>query len=270
MRSGLGATRPPLRVLLVEDDPQSRRFAARVLEAAGAHIELASNGEAAIAAAAHQPYDLILMDLHMPGIDGADAALAIRAAERDAGRAAAPIVALTGHVDRALRDRCRSAGVTDFIVKPLAPDALVGAIERWGGNGAAPDGQQVAGSNAPSGAATTPDAGITGTRDSAPISLNPDPLVADLVPGYLRDRRRQLAESRDLIGRREFGAIERMAHDFKGTGSAYGIPDVTRLARDLEIACRRNDVAKVVGVIDELDDVLARAQQEVGERRDRP
>src|SRR4051812_5482040 len=198
MRSGLGATRPPLRVLLVEDDPQSRRFAARVLEAAGAHIELASNGEAAIAAAAHQPYDLILMDLHMPGIDGADAALAIRAAERDAGRAAAPILALTGHVDRALRDRCHSAGVSDFIVKPLSPQALVGAVERWVGS-----------------------ADITGTRDAAGITLNPDPLVADLVPGYLRDRRRQLAESRDLIGRREFGAIERMAHDFKGTGSAY-------------------------------------------------
>lgn len=254
MRSGLGATRPPLRVLLVEDDPQSRRFAARVLESAGAHIELASNGEAAIAAAAQQTYDVILMDLHLPGIDGADAALAIRAAERDAGRASAPILALTGLVDRALTDRCRSAGVSDFLVKPLSPQALVGAIEKWAGNGDA---------------STSPRADIPGTRARADIGLSVDPLVADLVPGYVRDRRRQLAESRDLVDRHEFAAIERLAHDFKGTGSAYGIPDVTRLARDLEIACRTHDVAKAVGLIDELDDVLARVQQEVGEQRDR-
>ena len=269
MRSGLGATRPPLRVLLVEDDPQSRRFAARVLEAAGAHIELAASGEAAIAAAAHQPFDLILMDLHMPGIDGADAALAIRAAERDAGRASAPILALTGHLDRALRERCRSAGVTDFIVKPLSPHALVGALEKWAGNSAATELPPVARSDTPAGAVSSPAADLTANRDLAGISLDPDPLVADLVPAYVHDRRRQLAESRGLIGRREFGAIERMAHDFKGTGSAYGIPDVTRLARDLEVACRANDAAKAAGVIDELDDVLARVQQEAGERRDR-
>jgi CheY-like chemotaxis protein/HPt (histidine-containing phosphotransfer) domain-containing protein len=266
MRRGLAANRPPLRILLVDDDPQSQRFAARVLKAAGAHIDLASSGEAAVAAASRHAYDLILMDLHMPGIDGADAAVAIRAAERDAGQGPTPIVALTGHVDRALRDRCRNAGVNDFVVKPLSTRALSDAVAKWAGGRATFDEPPPAEHETQPGAIVTSAVNVPDAPARADITPDVDPLVVDLVPGYVHERRRQLVESRHLIDRREFRAVERMAHDFKGTGSAYGIPDVSRLARDLEIACRRTDATRAVGVIEELDAVLARVQQRVGER----
>jgi CheY-like chemotaxis protein len=128
------------RVLLAEDQPVNQRLALRILGKLGCTVDLADNGIDACALAAATDYDLILMDCHMPEMDGYEATVAIRAREavdRAEGPSSrqAPIVALTASVLKEDRDRCFACGMDDFISKPFRPDQLRAALERWANRG---------------------------------------------------------------------------------------------------------------------------------------
>jgi PAS domain S-box-containing protein len=122
-------TRLAHRILLVEDNLDNRRLAARVLEGAGAVVDNAENGEAAVAMATKTLYDLVLMDLMMPVMDGIQATLQIRANETAPNRV--PIVALTAHATEGFRDRCLAAGMDDYLSKPFKKDRLVALVAQW-------------------------------------------------------------------------------------------------------------------------------------------
>ena len=125
-----------VRVLLAEDHPVNQKLALRVLGKLGCAVDLSDNGIEACALAAATDYDIILMDCHMPEMDGFEATVAIRAREA-ASRAAGtstrhtPIVALTASVLQEDRDHCIASGMDDFLSKPFRPDQLRSALERW-------------------------------------------------------------------------------------------------------------------------------------------
>lgn len=121
-------------VLVVEDDAINRAIAARLLTRVGLAVEMAEDGREAIARAALHAYDLILMDVHMPVMDGIDATRAIRARH---GLHQPPILALTASTFEAERGACLAAGMDDFVLKPVDPEALYLKLARWLG-GAAP------------------------------------------------------------------------------------------------------------------------------------
>jgi CheY-like chemotaxis protein len=112
----------PKRILLAEDNLVNQRLAVRFLEKDGHEVVVASNGEEAVAAWLRQPFDLILMDLQMPKMDGFEATLKIRSAET--GAVHIPIVALTAHAMNGDRERCLSAGMDDYLSKPIRPSDL--------------------------------------------------------------------------------------------------------------------------------------------------
>ena len=114
-----------VRVLLAEDNPVNALLAKALLTRAGCTVDRAGTGEEAVAAALAQPYDLILMDMRMPGMSGLDAARAIRAAGR-----ATPVVALTANAFDDDRRACREAGMDGFLTKPLDPAALEATLAR--------------------------------------------------------------------------------------------------------------------------------------------
>jgi PAS domain S-box-containing protein len=122
-------TRLPHRILLVEDNPDNRRLAARVLEGAGALVDNAENGEVAVAMAKDSLYDLILMDLMMPVMDGFQATVRIRESETAPNRV--PIVALTAHATEGFRDRCLASGMDDYLSKPFKKERLVALVDQW-------------------------------------------------------------------------------------------------------------------------------------------
>ncbi len=122
-------TRLPHRILLVEDNADNQRLAARVLESAGAIVDNAENGEVAVARAKETLYDLILMDLMMPVMDGFQAAACIRESETAPNRV--PIVALTAHATEGFRDRCLAAGMDDYLSKPFKKERLVALVDQW-------------------------------------------------------------------------------------------------------------------------------------------
>jgi signal transduction histidine kinase/CheY-like chemotaxis protein len=118
-----------LRILLAEDNPVNALLAKSLLKRNGCHVDTVGNGAEAIAALEAAPYDLILMDVHMPVMGGFDATRAIRAKGGRAGTT--PIVALTAAAMEEDRRACKAAGMDDFITKPLDPDMLSSVLERW-------------------------------------------------------------------------------------------------------------------------------------------
>jgi len=125
------ATGRPLRILLAEDNAVNQKVASRLLEKQGHSVEVTSNGAEALAAITRDAFDLILMDVQMPVMDGYDATLAIRAAEQGTGRHV-PIVALTAHAMKGDREICLKAGMDDYLGKPIRPRELASVLERWG------------------------------------------------------------------------------------------------------------------------------------------
>ncbi|MEE9284794.1 MAG: response regulator, partial [Dehalococcoidia bacterium] len=119
----------PLRVLLVEDNPMSQTVTARYLERDGHHVAIVETGAKAVAAIEDQPFDLVLMDLQLPEMDGFQAAAEIR--KRQRGRSGLlPIVAITARALRRDRERALKAGMDDYLVKPIKPAELSAAIHR--------------------------------------------------------------------------------------------------------------------------------------------
>jgi CheY-like chemotaxis protein len=121
--AAFAAAPPPLRrVLVVEDNAVNRQVAARLLTNLGCTVTLANDGEQGIAAATREPFDLILMDCHMPGIDGYEATRRIRALPGTHG--AVRIAALTAGALPEDSQRCLAAGMDDFLTKPIRSDDL--------------------------------------------------------------------------------------------------------------------------------------------------
>ncbi|MHA7871223.1 MAG: response regulator [Hyphococcus sp.] len=134
-------TRPPdapepqpvqaLNVLLAEDNQINAVLATTIIKRAGHSVDLAKDGQEAVEAMARARYDVVLMDMHMPGVDGIEAARRIRRLDNDA--AATPIVALTANAMAADRQKCLAAGMDDFISKPFEPAELTRILAKWGG-----------------------------------------------------------------------------------------------------------------------------------------
>ncbi len=118
------------RLLLVEDDEDLQLLTSRILERAGYAVDVVGDGREAIAAAAAQTYDLILMDSRLPGVDGFGAAESIRTRERSAG-GRVPIVALTANASDTDRQRCLDVGMDEVLRKPVRPDRLVQTVRDW-------------------------------------------------------------------------------------------------------------------------------------------
>ncbi len=121
--------KPELEILLVEDNPVNRRLAQHVLEKEGYRVVAADNGAAALKTLERKHFDLVLMDVQMPRMDGIETTAAIRNREKVTG-GYIPIVALTAHAMVGDRERCLKAGMDGYLIKPIQPAMLLEAIER--------------------------------------------------------------------------------------------------------------------------------------------
>ena len=113
----------PIRVLLAEDNPVNQKVASRLLERRGHSVVIVATGTEAVEAAARETFDLILMDVQMPVMDGLEAAAEIRAWEACNG-SHVPIIAMTAHAMSGDRERCLQAGMDDYLAKPLRSEKL--------------------------------------------------------------------------------------------------------------------------------------------------
>ena len=131
LESGENSNAPTtgLRILLAEDNLINQMVTVGVVEVAGHKVIVVNNGQEAVDRLKAEPFDVILMDVQMPVLDGFQATAAIRTWERGSGQHT-PIIALTAHAMKGDMERCRTAGMDDYVSKPIQPEALLGAIER--------------------------------------------------------------------------------------------------------------------------------------------
>ncbi|TVR49097.1 MAG: PAS domain S-box protein [Puniceicoccaceae bacterium] len=119
------------RLLIVEDNQVNQKVAIGMLKKLGLAADAVDDGQAALAALAATPYDVVLMDIHMPVMDGFEATRRIRAGGSGIPNPGVPIIALTAHAMADDRERCLVAGMNDYVAKPIKPGALAGVLAKW-------------------------------------------------------------------------------------------------------------------------------------------
>ncbi|RPI74297.1 MAG: response regulator, partial [Desulfobacteraceae bacterium] len=120
-----------IRILLAEDNPINQKLALRLIAKFGFHADAVFNGKEAVKALQKASYDLVLMDIEMPEMDGFEATQTIRNPKSQVIKPSTPIIAMTAHALQGDRERCLKAGMNDYIAKPIQPDQLLELIEKY-------------------------------------------------------------------------------------------------------------------------------------------
>jgi two-component system sensor histidine kinase/response regulator len=247
----LRRTHPGARVLLAEDNPINQEVALELLRGAGLHADLAADGAQAVALARAAPYDLILMDVQMPVLDGLEATAAIRDLP---GYGATPILALTANAFGEDRARCLAAGMNDHVGKPVDPAVLFAALLRWLPPGAA---LPIPAADAGAAPAAGTRAAATGTEpgSAAPLArLAAIPgldtalalrhlagrveRLAHLLRVFADSHREAPARLRERLDCGDGDGARRIAHGLKGAAATLGATVIQAQALDLELALR--------------------------------
>ncbi len=227
--SKLRNTLPPpsrrLHVLVAEDNNINRRLAVFMLETLGHHFALAANGREAVAAAMQGNFDVILMDCHMPEIDGYEAAQIIRKWEVEANRTqSVRIVALTAAALPGERERCLACGMNHYLVKPVGLNELKSAIEAD---------EAVPPPDFDSNRREDEIRHLRTTVESLGNDLGREEVSA-LIHDFLAELPGKVAELKELVDRQENEGIRRQAHGLVGSCLPLGLRRVGELARELE------------------------------------
>ena len=213
-----------LNILLVEDNRINQHFAVRTLEKRGHKVVVADNGKNALAALEKQEFDIVLMDVQMPEMDGLHATAAIRENEKTTGKHI-PIIAMTAHAMKGDKERCLEAGMDGYVSKPIQADELCEAVESLAtGRGRIK---------------------VDASSDEAinvklvMAQLDGDlSLLKEIVGLFLDDCPKQLSSIRDAIERGSAQDLERAAHAFKGSVGNFGASAAFEVALNLErIGC---------------------------------
>ncbi|HEY7453759.1 MAG TPA: response regulator [Thermoleophilaceae bacterium] len=229
------ADRHPLRILVAEDNVVNQKLALRLLEQMGYRADVAANGFEALAAVERQPYDLVLMDVQMPEMDGFEASRAIT--RRWAAGARPRIVAMTANAMQGDRELCLAAGMDDYLSKPVRVEELMDVLE--GTASREPERLRPAGA-APRGPDGDPASGDALDRPAfARLRASMDDGALDeLLATFVEDTRELVGAMRRALARRELDPFRRAAHSLKSNAASFGAMALSGLARDLETLAR--------------------------------
>jgi PAS domain S-box-containing protein len=229
---------PALRILLVEDSPDNRTITLAFLQHTPYRIEIAENGAVAFDKFVAGRWDLVLMDRQMPVMDGLTATRNIRAWEKDRQRPPTPIIALTASALMGDREKCLAAGCTAFLTKPIKQDVLLQTIREHCAASAAPP----------------------PLRSSEAIVVATHPLLADLVPAFLDNRRKDVVTLRAALDGGDFETVGRLGHSMRGSGGGYGFQAITDIGMALEEAAESSDGEASRRWVGALSDYLDRVE----------
>jgi signal transduction histidine kinase/HPt (histidine-containing phosphotransfer) domain-containing protein/ActR/RegA family two-component response regulator len=222
--------RRPLHVLVAEDNAVNRTVALGLLQHQGHTAEAACDGHEALRLLQTRRYDVVLMDVQMPEMDGLETTRAWRQREAGSGRRL-PILALTAHALAADRERCLQAGMDGFLTKPVHPDDLARALADVEGPADVPRGRAAEDEAAPGGAAGTSalDTGALLKR-----CAGDEGLARQLVGLFLDDAPRQAAAARAALAAGDAKALQRAAHTLKGGAGTFAAAGTVVAASRLE------------------------------------
>ena len=228
-----------LRILLAEDNAMNQKVALRLLERLGYRADVVSNGLEALAALERQPYNVVLMDVQMPELDGLDTSR--RICERWPQESRPHIIAMTANALREDREACFAAGMNDYVAKPIRADELAAALKR------APPLRN----------------GDTGSRESE-ISLEAAALqnlrdlggvefLAEVVDVFLTDAPALITSLRTSLERQDTDELRRAAHTLKSNGATLGAAAFAELCRTVEQHAKDGHLDGVSQLVDRIE-----------------
>jgi len=266
-RDSLASVRGTLRILVAEDNPVNQQVAAGLLRRQGHVVTIVPNGRAAVEAITTRGYDVVLMDLNMPEMDGYEATRAIRALpgpERDV-----PIIALSASVLPSELDQCLGVGMNAHLSKPIEPAALADVLSRCAPASQAP-GPAAASAAAASGGATPSETLV----DTAYLASLGEALGAqrlrDLVDGARDEICAQRERLRAAVTGADLGAARHAAHALKGVAANIGLTAVAGLAGLLEESSAAGAGHRLPSLCAELDPCLEKSMVELAATLDSP
>jgi two-component system sensor histidine kinase/response regulator len=221
------------RILLAEDNDLNQQVATELLRDAGFVVDVAGNGRIALEKARRKRYDLVLMDMQMPVMDGLTATRELRAASLCA---TTPVVALTANAMLQDREKCQEAGMDDFLAKPIDPDELWRALLRWVKPRASQPAQPVATAVEPAGAPSD----VPGLNTALGLRrvLGKNSLYLDMLRKFVAGQGDALARFKDALDRGDQSTAERIAHTLKGVAGNIGAEELQAQAGALEASVK--------------------------------
>jgi CheY-like chemotaxis protein len=262
-----GAPLPALRVLLAEDNRINQVLAVSLLERAGHRVDAVANGIEAVSAVGKIPYDVVLMDVHMPEMGGLEATAAIR---RLGGvHARVPIIALTANAMPGDRERFLAAGMDDYIAKPIAIDQFLDTVRKYQVGRPLVAASLPAVPSAPPAALARP-TGPAAVLDAAVLERIAQRLGGSFVTrltetwrGEVGPRQRRLI---DAAAHADLTLTVREAHDLKSNSGNIGLRRLQQIAGEIETAARLGDLAAARATIELLPAAITDAMSALDAR----
>ncbi len=252
--------RTPLNALLVEDNPFTQKLINRLLTNRGYRIQLANNGREAVDIARNNPFDLILMDVRMPVMDGLEAARTIRRMEKEHRREPTPIITISALVSEADRERAREAGMDGFHGKPVRATVLFNEIDRIVQKNAPPP--LVNEAEPPPVKPGDGDCTLDMERLLKTVD-NDWSLLGDVAQLYFIDTPRQIENIQQAIIDNRPDEVREAAHSVKGASGAFGKSRVYDLALELEQMGRTGDLSQAEPRLVELKHALKNLEKKL-------
>jgi CheY-like chemotaxis protein/HPt (histidine-containing phosphotransfer) domain-containing protein len=251
----------PLRILIAEDNLTNQKVILRVLERMGYRAELAATGLEVLQALDRQPYDLVLMDVRMPEMDGYEATRMI--CKRWGSSERPTIVAMTAQAMQGDREECMAAGMDDYISKPVRIDELVAVLKRVRPLGKKDQPETAALPSIGANANSTDGGGVIDYHVLNELQANmgeSGPMIAELVLSGLQEATGLLGTMHTAFDQGDSNTLSRMAHTMKTSAAIMGAMRLATMCKDLELAV--NDGRDgVPGRIDAIDQEFARASE---------
>jgi CheY-like chemotaxis protein/HPt (histidine-containing phosphotransfer) domain-containing protein len=252
--------RPPLRVLLAEDNVVNQKLGRRVLEKQGHAVVVVGTGREAVEAVEREAFDLVLMDVQMPDLDGLEATGVIREQERGTGRHL-PIIAMTARAMKGDREQCLLAGMDGYVSKPIQPGELFEAIEALvpsatgsgpGAGGGDGDGEEEA----------CPNGQLDRAEALARVEGDVE-LLSELAGLFLEGCDDQVAGLGDAVARGDAEALRALSHSLKGAVATFGARAAFEAAQRLEALGKEGDLGAAAEAQAALAEAMRRLKPEL-------
>jgi CheY-like chemotaxis protein/HPt (histidine-containing phosphotransfer) domain-containing protein len=225
-------------VLLVEDNLINQQVALGILQIQGYSVTVVNNGKEAVDAYMQGDFDLILMDCHMPEMDGFEATREIRTRERAASRPRMPIIALTANAMAHDREECLNAGMDDHLAKPFSMQTLQEMLQRWMPAAAPADAASPAVPAKTVNGADVIDRQVLEQLRKVVTNGKPE-LLERVVKLYLTESPKLVQKMKQAAGAADTGAIASSAHSLKSSSANVGAMALSRYCADIEACARR-------------------------------
>jgi two-component system sensor histidine kinase/response regulator len=221
-----------LKLLLAEDNKVNQMLAVALLRKRGYDVSVADNGQQAVELVKQGDFDLVLMDVQMPKMDGFEATAAIRNWEPEGGKRL-PIIAVTAHAMEGDRSRCLDAGMDDYVSKPIDPEELEAAIARWTGD-------------------------LADFEPSRALDLaeGNETVLESIVALFLKQTPERLAAIHRALDTGDASVLEETAHTLEGAAVRLALPRLRDIAHRVAMLSSRGDLEQAAALMAQLDEAV--------------